>query len=136
MSELFDKEGAPLYLLHTGLGTTKWGGDPVVLYDLDLSKEYKAIKEKYEKNALGNLRDGSPKIPEALHTKKMLEDSVVAAADNKGDIRTSNKEIAKRVLREFPDTVLDEASPQDILEELRLEQAEAKKSPAQKFRGR
>lgn len=127
---LFNKQGAPLYRLHTGRGTTKWGGDPLILYDVKADSEYAALLA--QRNKLGDLPGGHKVMPESRHTKEMLDRTIVAQANKKGVIDTPDKELAKRVLREFPDTVLDEGSPQDALEEVQEERRFNKLSPAEK----
>ncbi len=132
MSKLFSENGKPLYRIHTGMGTTKYGGDPFILYDVMLSPEYKEICEKRGK--LGDLPGGNKVTPEALHRADHLAESVVIQADAEGIVDTDVRDIALRVMRAAPESRLDKGSPQDILDILEEEERVKKLSPSERAR--
>ena len=138
-SKLYSEDGKPLYVIHTGKGISRFGGQPMEFFNVELSKKYKEVLKKGAEGKLGEVAKGVYFIPEHFHDMDDLADALYAKADDLGVVETTDREIAKQVMKDAPWSTLDPGSPQDILEELGREKVEkvdleARKSSLDKAR--
>lgn len=141
---LFTKEGEPVYLFHTPYkavrvvdkeGVEKWVGDPLVIYDQKADKEYAELLAKGLQGEHGDLPGNQGKRPgECLHTKEMDDRSVVAVGDINGDIKTTDRKVALRILRTVDGAKLDANCDQSLLDEAYERKTEDKRTPAERAR--